>query len=181
MRSNKYIVVYDSLSGFTRQYAQWIAQDLDSECVSIDDINRQLLKEYQCVIIGGHVRYENLSHRRHIARLIEGHDNVVLFVVGASPTTDRIAVGFLMRRIYKSMPQFRFVPHFYFQGGLNYDLILKSERYILRFFTGYLRLLVKMNILKAPKVKEALERMSGNFDLTNRARIEVLIEYVSQQ
>jgi len=171
-------VVYDSVSGFTKQYAQWIAQDLNAGCVSICDVDNQMLLSYQCVIIGGHVRYENLSHRRKIARLIEGHENAVLFIVGASPTADRLAVSHLMRRIYRSMPQFKYVPHFYFQGGLNYDLIPKYERFLLRTLTTIWELHLKLHILHSQRMREYLIRMKTSFDASDRARTDVLVEYV---
>jgi len=173
------IVVYDSVSGFTRQYAQWIAQDLNAECVPICDVDNRMLLAYKCVIIGGHVRYENLSHRGKIAGLIEGHDNAVLFVVGASPTADRLAVGHLMGRIYKSKPQFKYVPHFYFQGGLSYERIPGYERFLLKTITAIFEVRLKLNLVHSQLERECLERMKVSFDAANRARTEVLVEYVS--
>jgi len=133
------------------------------------------------VKFGANIRYGNLSHRKRIAKLIEGHDNAVLFVVGASPTADRLAVGYLMRRVYKSTPQFKYVPHFYFQGGLDFDNVPKYEKYLLKAMTVIWSLMYNLYILHTQRLKECLERLKHNFDATDRSRTDVLVEYVRQR
>ena len=47
------IVVYQSETGFTRQYAEWIGAALGCEARPIKHISAQELKQYEGVIFGG--------------------------------------------------------------------------------------------------------------------------------
>jgi len=52
----KSIVVYSSLSGFTKRYAEWISEEAGSDCVSVDSASIEKLSEYDVVMFGSQVR-----------------------------------------------------------------------------------------------------------------------------
>ena len=53
---SKSIVIYTSKRGATKQYAEWIAEDLGCEAVALSSANDLDLHEYSCVIYGGWIR-----------------------------------------------------------------------------------------------------------------------------
>ncbi|MBR0309013.1 MAG: hypothetical protein IJH92_09010 [Mogibacterium sp.] len=55
----KCIVIYTSKRGSTKQYAEWIADDLDCEAIPLQDVLKDKafdLYEYGCIIYGGWIR-----------------------------------------------------------------------------------------------------------------------------
>ena len=55
---DKSIVIYTSKRGSTKQYAEWIAEDLGCRAVPLDDVLKEGmdLHGYGCVIYGGWIR-----------------------------------------------------------------------------------------------------------------------------
>ena len=51
--SMKTIVIYKSLSGFTKKYAEWIAQETKADLFDLKEISSDILKKYDCVVFGG--------------------------------------------------------------------------------------------------------------------------------
>ena len=49
----KTLVVYRSVTGFTRQIAQWIASDLHADVAAADAVGPARLQDYDCVVFGG--------------------------------------------------------------------------------------------------------------------------------
>jgi hypothetical protein len=49
----KTIVIYKSKTGYTKQYAQWIAEELSADILPADKVSFQKLAEYDCIIFGG--------------------------------------------------------------------------------------------------------------------------------
>jgi len=49
----KYLVLYKSISGFTKKYAFWIAHELKADIFPIIKIKQIILTDYDIIIFGG--------------------------------------------------------------------------------------------------------------------------------
>ena len=49
----KTIIIYESGTGFTEQYAKWISEALDCECKKLKKVSPSELKEFDRIIFGG--------------------------------------------------------------------------------------------------------------------------------
>lgn len=49
----KAIVIYTSQTGFTKRYAEWIAQAAGADCLELSAAKKKDLAEYDAVIFGG--------------------------------------------------------------------------------------------------------------------------------
>lgn len=49
----KAVVIYKSKTGFTKKYAQWIAEDLSADIFEVSKVNMNMLNSYDTVIYGG--------------------------------------------------------------------------------------------------------------------------------
>lgn len=142
----KTLVVYQSKTGFTQKYAQWIAEDLGCELRSISDVNESVIAGYDLVIHGGWL----------LAGVINGLDKLrsykpkklIAFGVGFTPKENmdmgKLAEG---NKLTDS-------PVFYFEGGINPPKMGFAGRTIVKAVT-----------------KKPLEYM----DLTDRASIAPLV------
>jgi len=74
----KSIVVYSSLSGFTKRYAEWISEEVGSDCVSVDSVDSEKLSQYDVVIFGSHVRMSDVPHRKRFAELSKNLKKVIV-------------------------------------------------------------------------------------------------------
>lgn len=168
------IVVYRTKSGFTEKYARWIAEELECECMPFESVTNSMLRQYKRVVIGGYVRYEALDNAKAVAQLVSGLPDVTLFIVGATPMTDRFATGYMLKRTYKRSKAFRYIPHFYLQGGMNPERLGRFERFLVKVMCYILSHSLKVT----PQMRSVAERMSRKADFTNRDNIFALVEYV---
>ena len=49
----KTIVIYNSQTGFTKRYAQWIAEAAGADCLALPDAKKKDLTAYEAIIYGG--------------------------------------------------------------------------------------------------------------------------------
>ena len=93
---SKAIVIYTSKRGSTRQYAEWIAEDLECEAVCFDDprvigINLYL---YDCIIYGGWIRGSGIVDFDKFGKMLDRElmQRLIVFGVGmADETADNYA------------------------------------------------------------------------------------------
>lgn len=86
----KGIIVFKGKYGATRQYAQWLAQELGLTYLEADQITGELLSTYDFVILGSSVYYGKLL----LGSFLTKHFNVLsakklfVFIVCATPDSD---------------------------------------------------------------------------------------------
>ena len=51
----KTIVIYNSQTGFTKRYAEWIAEATGADCVELSAAKKKDLAAYEAIIFGGWV------------------------------------------------------------------------------------------------------------------------------
>ena len=52
MRSDR-IVIYNTQTGFTKKYAEWLSEALECECVECSGAEKMDLDRYETIIFGG--------------------------------------------------------------------------------------------------------------------------------
>jgi len=175
----KTIVVYSSLTGFTKQYAEWIAEAVGADCAFVEDVDSTQLSQYEVVIFGSHVRMGDVPHRKHFAMLSKGLSKVIFFVVGGGPA-DNPVLPSIFKKIHKSIPQAASAPQFYFRGGMNLEALPEDERV---YLNKQIRLMKFLSVLLFPlhkTLQEVVYMMSHNSDHSSKESIRPLVEYLNR-
>lgn len=162
----KAIVIYESKTGFTQQYAQWIAQALSCETRPLKGITAEALAGYDTVIFGGWI----------FAKRIQGWDKMkallpkpaAIYAVGAAPLLEG---GLEAIRTENALGD---LPLYYMQGGLRYDKL----GFVMG---GMLKLMARS--LRNKKDSTEVERMSGeymskSYDCSSQEAVKPLVEAV---
>ena len=134
----KRIVVYESGTGFTAQYAAWIAEELQCESVALKNTKTLNPADYDQVIFGGWM----------CAGKVMGYDkfkalnakNVVLFAVGMAPSVPDVANKIIKENGFDAE---RF---FYFEGGYRPEKV--------NFIMRTMMKMLKKSIEKKPEKTE---------------------------
>lgn len=105
----KRIVIYQSETGFTAQYAVWIAEELQCQAEELKKIKLKELEEYDLVVYGGWIFANTISGYEEIQKL--NLKNLVVFGVGMSPSKKEVVEKILEQNGLKGSP------FFYFEGG----------------------------------------------------------------
>ncbi|MGN0291497.1 MAG: flavodoxin domain-containing protein, partial [Lachnospiraceae bacterium] len=156
--------VYQSETGFTAKYAEWIAKSLGCEAVELQKKTLSELAEYDMVIYGGWICAGNVSGYDKIKEL--GLKEVLVFGVGMTPAGEETAAKIAEQN---GIEREKF---FYYEGGYRPEKL------------GFMKRMM-MNVLKKSLEKKEekteddlymLKTFEGA-DHMNREAIEGLVAY----
>lgn len=164
----KRIVVYESGTGFTAQYAAWIAEELQCESMALKNTKTLNPTDYDQVIFGGWM----------CAGKVMGYDkfkalnakNVVLFAVGMAPS-----VASVVEKIVKENG-FDAERFFYFEGGYRPEKVNVIMRTMMK-------VLKKSIEKKAEKTEEDLYiiKTFHGADNAKKEAVKPLVEFCMKQ
>lgn len=159
----KTLVLYQSQTGFTRQYAQWIASDLKCEARDIKKCPESEIRQYDCIIYGGWIMGNMIMGLDKIKKLAPSR--LIVFAVGSSPDSD------FLRNTIQEQNQLGEAPFFYMEGGFHFEQ--------LNFLTKMMLKTIKKSVAKKQDKTEQdlyMEKILGtSFDHSNRKYIEGVI------
>lgn len=171
MDDMKKIVVYTSKTGFAQKYAEWIAEELGCEAVSCKKYAKSA-KDEDLVIYGGGIMASKINGFSSFKKLCAGK-KVVLFCTGAT-AMDCADVIETFKTTNLSEEEQETIPFFYFTGGLNYERMGFFGKKIIHMLTNSL----SKKTDRTEDEENMLAVMSNSCDLTDKAYIKPLIDYV---
>ena len=130
-------VVYCSRYGSTKQYAQWLAEDLGADLYDVRRVYKEKLETYDTIVFGGALYYgviKGLSRlKRNYASIRES--NLVVFAVGLTPPEnkkllDNVAQGNLSPAMRKK------AGFFYLVGSTDYDKLGPFHKLFMKKYRG---------------------------------------------
>ncbi|MCF0109583.1 MAG: hypothetical protein HUJ57_05855 [Erysipelotrichaceae bacterium] len=160
------IIVYQSLTGFTKTYANWIAEETGLRVMTLQEFAHSDIS-YDHVVFGTYVRERHIEGASVIRRILNRGKQVTIFAVGACPE-DLCDVEGLKASVDTTKPY----DFFYMQGGLDLEELGALNWIIVRGTSKYL-----LNNENAGEREKKIGKMiQQSFDATDRKYIEPLIE-----
>lgn len=170
----KVLVTYKSKTGFTREYAEFIAKELAGDAMDIKKAGAKVMKNYDVVIHGGSI-FAGLIGGLKKARsnfLKSGAGHFVIFAVGATPAkvTDNVENIWNNNLLEEEKTLNN---HFYLQGGLRYEEMGFMSRKLMTMMANKLQA-----DNKCPKDDPDEVDISKSYDISSPEYALPLIEYV---
>ena len=132
----KSIVIYNSKTGFTKQYAEWISDAAGCECVSLKKAGEINLADYDAIIFGSWFMAGGITKlswfKKQMAVLAQTGKKLIVFAVGATPAESPM-VPAAMDKIFTEDEK-KFVKLFYCPGGLSYEKMNCFSRFMMKMF-----------------------------------------------
>lgn len=166
------LVGYRSVSGFTKIYAEWIAQALGADLCSSKRMNAKLLASYDIIIFGGSLHASGVSGLKRFSKHFENlaGKRIIVFCTGASPETQA-----LVEQIKKAnLPAQSQIPLFYMRGGFDFSKLDLWNKILMTLFKWKLRMIRE----KSSDVKGMLAAYEKPMDSVKKERIDDLVSYV---
>ncbi|MDD3369956.1 MAG: flavodoxin domain-containing protein [Lachnospiraceae bacterium] len=165
----KTIVIYQSSTGFTRQYAEWIAESLGCEAIDVKHAPEKSVGEAELVIFGGWIMGNMVSGLEKIRKW--NPKNLVVFAVGATPG-NIVDVESMQKENHLEG-----IPFFYMEGGFRFEKL----NFLVK---GMLKNLKKATAKKEEKTAQEqfmAEYLGTSFDHADQKNIESLVMYVKER
>lgn len=172
----KTAVIYKSISGFTKKYAEWIAEELDADLFAHDDIDPSVLPEYDLIIFGGALHAVGIGGIDIIKDNMEKlqGENIIVFTTGASPSRDEILEE-VKNRNFTPEEQKR-IRFFYLRGGFDYGKLNFVNKILMTLMKWKIR--AKKESDRTPDERGMLAAFSHPVDFTKKEKISELVAYV---
>jgi len=135
---NKTAVIYKSKYGSTKEYANWIAEELGGKLFDVSEITAQKLEDYNTVIFVGRIHagsIQGLSGIKKIYNELSGK-KIIIFAVGATGNDEKIKTELVSRNFLESMKN---SPLFLLQGRLDYKTMTAFDRLLMFGLVKYFK------------------------------------------
>ena len=172
----KTIVIFNSQTGFTRRYAEWIDEATGADFMELSLAKQKDLTAYEAVIFGGWAcggGIRNLSWFKK--NMVNWQDKkLIVYCVGASPIENPQIEPALRHNFTDE--EFKRVNVFYCPGGLNYGKMKAPSRLMMKMFLKTMT--AKKN--KTEMEREMIRMLSSSYDISDRKYIEPIIKCLAQ-
>ncbi len=171
------LVVFKSISGFTKIYAQWITEALDSPCIEIGQLSQVRISSFDVIIFRGSLHALGINSFNVFKKYIPiiGPGRVVLFAVGASPPKPGIEDSIRNRNIDRSY--LNSIPLFNFRGGFDYSKLDPVNKMLMRL----LRWKMMLHRNKTDDETGMLASYASPLDATCKTGIDPLVSHVKER
>lgn len=169
----KSIVIYNSQTGFSEQYAKWIAQALNAKCISLKEAQKFDFAPYQVIVFGSWACAGKIQKVDWFKKMASHWPDkkLALFCTGAAPKPSP--------EIQKALDDFHGenlarIGRFYFPGGLNYAKMGSFSRLAMKGLLTTLK-------AKKNKTKEddlMIKMLGSSYTLAKKSYVEPLTQFI---
>ena len=168
----KIAVIYKSIYGTTKQYAKWIAEELNASLFEASEMKAKQLLNYDVVVFGGGLYASGIIG----VKLVKNNpcNALVVFTVGAANPETTDYKGILSKNFSNVL--LAKIRIFHFQGGIDYGKLNPVHRAMM----AMLRKSIERKPLNKRDADDPafLATYGKKFDFTDKAAISPLVEYV---
>ena len=173
----KTIVIYNSQTGFTKRYAEWIAEKSGADCYELSEAKKKRLDSYDAIIYGGWACAGGISKLSWFKGNINKWKGkkLITFCVGGSPLENPEIEPALKKNF--SEDEMNNVNVFYCPGGFNYEKMSTTSKLMMKMF---------IKTLKAKKDKTEedevmIKMISSSYDISDIKYIEPILACLNEK
>lgn len=170
--NEKILVIYKSVTGFTKEYAEWIAQETGAALMDIKKVTPEIMSGFDTVVFGGRMHAGRIDGLKTAKQLLsQSHvAHFLIFATGAMPNDAKITISEMWHNNLTPEELSEF-PHFYMQAGLRYEKMPFLDRIMMKAFSAMMRKKKDKN-----ETDRQLERaIAGSYDISSKEYIAPLI------
>jgi menaquinone-dependent protoporphyrinogen IX oxidase len=172
----KMLVIYTSQTGFTKRYAEWLADRMRGDLLELKEAKKKtadFFEAYDAICYGGWAMAGNIVKAKWFLEKSAGWKGkrLAMFCVGGSPYDNPDVEVFLRNAL--NGEQKDNIKLFYCQGGFNYERMKAPSRIAMKMFVSTLK-----NKKDAPEKDRLMaEKMSSSYDIADIKFIEPIVSY----
>jgi len=170
----KTVIIYKSKTGFAKQYAQWISEEISADIFDVSKFNTNMLTDYDTVIYGGGLYAVGINGVKYITQNLDKlkDKKVIVFATGASPSREEAVNG--VRDKNFTAEQQKYIKFFYLRGGFDYSKLKPFDKVLMTLLKW--RLKTKKEL--TPDEKGMLASYAKPVDFTRKKNINEIITYI---
>lgn len=175
VRFMKKLVVYTSQTGFTRRYAEWVAERMRADIFDLKDVQKkdmEYFKGYDAIVYAGWCMAGKVVKVNWFLDKASGlkEKKLAVIAVGGSPI-DNPDVDVSMKNLMTD-EQRQYIKAFYCQGGINYEKMKFGSRLAMKAFVKVLK------NSKDEKQREVGNLIDHSYDISDVKYIDPIIAFL---
>lgn len=168
----KTAVIYNSQTGFTKKYAEWISEVVGADCFELKIAKKQNFDTYDAIVFGGWICAGSISKISWFKSNINkwSGKTLVVFCTGSSPA-ENPGIDASLSNIFSEVEREK-ISVFYCPGGFNYEKMSTGSKLMMKIFQ-------KMVSAKKDKTEvdiEMLKMISHSYDISDKKYIEPILK-----
>ena len=174
----KTLIIYTSQTGFTKKYADWLAQKTGGDLLDLKDAQKKndaFFEGFEAIVYGGWVMAASVVKVKWFLNRAASWKGkkLAIYCVGGSPN-DNPDVEVMLKNLLTD-EQREYIRAFYCQGGFNYERMSAPSRLAMKMFVSALKK------KKDPTEEEKImtEMVAKSYDISDEKYLEPLIEYLT--
>lgn len=174
----KNLVTYKSVTGFTKEYAEMIAQEVDCTLMDFKKVTAETMSNYDTVIFGGRM-HAGVVDGLKSAKELYGKSKASQFIVyttGATPNEAKEIIDEMWGNNF-SPTELINIPHFYMQSGLRYEKMSFSDKLMMKVFY----VIMKKKKDKTEDEKQMENAIANSYDISSKVYIAPLIDALKSE
>ncbi len=173
---DKAIVIYNSQTGFTKRYAQWISEALECDCVELAQATKMDFTNYGTIIFGGWACAGTVSKLKWFKNNMKKWEGkkLAVYCVGGSPI-ENPEIELAMKNWFTE-EEHKQVQVFYCPGGFDYDKMSAPSKLAMKMFISML----KTKKEKTEEDKVMIEMISKSYDISDKKYIEPILAWAKE-
>ena len=174
----KTIVIYKSKSGFVKNYAQWIAEELSADIFEVSKVNINMLTKYDTVVYGGSLHAVGIIGVKIITRNIDKlkDKRLIVFASGASPSSEEVIKE--VKNNNFTQDQQTHIKFFYLRGGFNFNKLPPFDKVLMTLLKRRINIKKKRKKELIPDEIGMLAFFDKPVDFTKRKNIDEIVSYI---
>ena len=173
----KTLIIYTSQTGFTKRYAQWLADRVGGDLLDLKDAQKKgtdYFDDYDAICYGGWAMAEKVVKAKwFLDKAVNWKGKrLAMFCVGGTPNGDPMVDLLLQNALTDE--QREYIKIFYCQGGMSYEKMNAPTRITMKMFVSKLRNKKDLDEEK----RKMFDRMATSYDISDISYIEPIAEYL---
>lgn len=170
-------IVYNSKTGFTKQYALWIAGELGCNTMPYSAFSKKAATENDIIVFGSFVHAGKIDKLDKIKTAMSDKPGtkLIVFATGATPGEVTEVVDQIWSDHLTDAEQHS-IPHFYMQSGLKYENMGFVDRTMMKFVAK----LMSKKENKTENEAGFAAAIEHSYDASSKEYIVPLVDYIKR-
>ena len=171
----KTLIIYTSQTGFTKRYAEWLADEMKADMYDLKNVKNKekaFWDAYDAIVYAGWIMAGKVVKTNWFLDKANGWKGkrLAVMAVGGSPNDNPDVEVTLKNLIPEDKNQY--IKAFYCQGGFDYDKMNGPSKLAMKMFAGALKK------KKDEKSQQVAEYISKSYDISDVKFIEPVVTYL---
>ena len=171
----KTVVIYKSNTGYTKKYAEWLADALKCDLMENQKMTVSRLNSYETVFLGGSIMAGMISGADFIKKNFEQlkQKKLVVYACGMDDLDQEGAKKIWSQNF--TSDQLPYVKCFYCRGGLDFGKLKGIKKFMLKMMCKQFA----SKPVKSQSEQDMLKAQEAPVDFTTKEYIQPIISYVN--